>query len=216
MANIILQLCQHGNTSTHWHFMKHTFLPSDGITTCIRSTRSMKCLHKLFIQCRTLACDINHKITIGMNFIFQLRRISLFNGILLRHISIILLFHITKCSIFLSISTICNGNHLIFEILHICIKSIRSLLYLHRFVIPRLCFLCILTKSSFKLSICFTITFFSSTDSSMQTIIHSYIAIQNCCTDVERQHGGQHQIHHTNHFLSRGFRTVRSSTHTIL
>ena len=151
-----------------------------------------------------------------MNFIFQLRRISLFNGILLRHISIILLFQITKRSILLSICTLCNSNHLIFEILHICIKSIRSLLYLHRFVIPRLCFLCILTKSSFKLSICFSITFFSSTDSSMQTIIHSYIAIHNCCTDVERQHGGQHQIHHTNHFLSRGFRTVRSSTHTIL
>ena len=69
MANIILQLSQHCNTCTHRHLMEETFFPRDGITTCIRSSRSNKRLSQLFIQRRTLARNVYHKITICNNLL---------------------------------------------------------------------------------------------------------------------------------------------------
>ena len=50
-------------------------------------------------------------------------------------------------------------------------------------------------------------------DRRMQTIVHQRKTVEDIRTYVQRQHGGEHQVHHTYHFLSRGFRTVFCATH---
>ena len=135
---------------------------------------------------------MNQKVPICTKLFLQYTCIAFINSILLWNICVILLFNITNVRIFQSFLTICHEDHIVFEFLNIIKQFVRHFLHLHSLIIPLLCLFWIFLQSSTEIGIDIFITLLHSLDSCMQTIIHLRISIHDSCTDVERQHSGQH------------------------
>ena len=219
VTNIVLQFGQNSDWRTHWHLVEDHVLPCYRITFCVRSILCHEgAVHLLMEHSSTwhILSELNQEVTETVDLLFEHGSITLANSVLSRNISIILLANLAHFSIFLGFLTIGQEYHVILECLHILKELVWYTFHLHRLVIPLLCLLWVLVQSSFEGSVCLSVTILHSLNCRMQTIVHLRVSVQDSCTDVERQHGGQHQVHHTYHLLSRSFRTVSSSTHTLL
>ena len=216
MTNIILYFTQYCQCSTYWHLMKNRLLPCNRVLRCIYAFRSNKGCLQLRAQRFHIVCYSLKEQTISMYLFFKNFSIPFLNTILLRHISIVWFLDITYFGINFTFIATYQLHHIVLESLYIIIEFIRNPLHFHCLIIPFFRFFRILIHCNTEFGICISITFLHGLNGSMQTLVHFSISIQYGCTDVECQHSSQHQVHHTNHLLSRGFRTIRSSTHNTI
>ena len=185
------------------------------VITTLRSQRLTNRVTQLSVrldQVRRIFAEICHNL-------FQLLTVTFVDSILRRNIEVRVSLNMhrriqTLCFEFIYTRlTISQDRDVLFEVLNIVIQRVCAFLYLFCLCVPLSILLRVLRISTLKVAIELIISLIGRSDRGMQTIVYKCKTIEDIRTYVQRQHGGEHQVHHTNHSLSRGFRTVFCSTH---
>ena len=166
-----------------------------------------------------LLCQVCGIVAIISHYLLENQTITFVDSILRCHVKIIIGLNLGsrvntllfQCQHFLL--AIRQHGDVLLEVLDIVEQRVCSYLYLFRFVEPLLCFLRVVSIGSLEIVIEFCVTRVRCFDRGVQTFVHQRKTTEDIRTYVQRQHSGEHQVHHTYHLLSRGFRTVLCSTH---
>ena len=186
---------------------------------CIPTTLRSQVLTNRTTQLRIVLAQLSCIVAIVSHQRFQLSTVTLHDSILTCHIQVRVTLNMQgrvlaqRFALINSRFTIGQNSYLLLEILDIIEQRVSTFLNLHRLVVPLLRLLRVIAVSGLEITVQLRVTHIRCSNRRMQTIVHQRKTVEDIRTYVQRQHGGEHQVHHTNHFLSRGFRTVFCSTH---